>query len=125
MKNNRFWIIAFAVLLCVSALAWWFISYGNSGTEKIAKIYKAGQLLYTIDLNKVDESYEITVGDKQYNTILVENGRISITSASCPDQYCVHQGSISGGGLPLVCLPNQLIIKIETTSDDDVDIVSY
>ena len=33
-------------------------------------------------------------------------------SASCPDGLCVHQGAISDGLLPIVCLPNKVQIQI-------------
>ena len=46
------------------------------------------------------------------NTILVEPGRIRVSEADCPDQICVHQGFISDGTTPIVCLPNKLIIQI-------------
>ena len=46
------------------------------------------------------------------NTILVEPGRIRVSQAGCPDQVCVDQGFVSDGAVPIVCLPNKLIIQI-------------
>lgn len=42
----------------------------------------------------------------------VEPGRIRIVSATCPDQVCVRQGWISDSTVPVVCLPNQVIVEI-------------
>ena len=44
---------------------------------------------------------------------VVEGGRVRVSQADCPDQVCVNQGWISDGTVPIVCLPNQLIVQIE------------
>ena len=46
------------------------------------------------------------------NVVEVEPGRIRIVSATCPDQVCVRQGWISDSTVPVVCLPNQVIVEI-------------
>ena len=46
------------------------------------------------------------------NTVQVEPGRIRVSAADCPDQVCVHQGWISTGVVPIVCLPHQIVIEI-------------
>ena len=46
------------------------------------------------------------------NTVQVEKGRIRVSEADCPDQICVNQGWISGGAVPIVCLPHRLMIEI-------------
>ena len=51
------------------------------------------------------------------NMVLVEPGRIRVERADCPDQICVHQGYISDGSQPIVCLPNRLIIQIQGGGD--------
>ena len=52
-----------------------------------------------------------TSGNK--NVIAVEQGRIRMLSADCPDGSCVRQGWISGGIFPIVCLPNRVVITLE------------
>ena len=54
------------------------------------------------------------------NTIEVEHGRIRVREAGCPDQVCVGQGYISDGTVPIVCLPNKLVIEI-TGGGDSLD----
>ena len=51
------------------------------------------------------------------NTITAQPGRIRVESADCPDQVCVDQGWISDGTVPVVCLPNRLVIQIEGGGD--------
>ncbi len=55
----------------------------------------------------------LNTGDGEYNDILVENGKIRIADASCPDKLCVNMGYISEPLMPITCLPNHLVIRIE------------
>ena len=52
------------------------------------------------------------------NTILVEQGRIRVIEANCPDQVCVRQGAISGGYVPIACVPHGLVIDILNPEDE-------
>ena len=111
-------IVIFAVLVLVSAASILIMS-GRSQAVLIAEIYSNGQLVRSIDLNKVEESYTIELA---HNTVLVEHGQISMESADCPDQICVKQGPIKNGAYPIVCLPNRVEIRI--TNKAGVDAVT-
>lgn len=113
--------IVFIFLL--SAAAIFAMNYGKSGS-RTAEIYQNGALLYTIDLNTVTESYEITVNGENgaYNIILVEQGQISMKEASCPDKLCVHMGKIHNASLPVTCLPNKVVLRITSDTDYDNDV---
>jgi hypothetical protein len=92
----------------------------------IANIYQNGKCIYSIDLSSVKEPYTIKLsGEHGSNDVLVEHGRIRVLEADCPDKTCVHQGWISKSGIPIVCLPNKLLIKIEkNSSEEDIDVLS-
>lgn len=111
-------IIVIIFLLSAAALLW--IHYGKID-GRTAEIYQDGILLYTIDLNAVTESYEITVNGENgaRNIILVEQGQISMKEASCPDKLCVHMGKIHNASLPVTCLPNKVVIRIIPDTEND------
>lgn len=126
MKKEKLWLIIIAILLGVSIIASLFIQTIHQ-EGKIAEIYQEGKLVKTINLDTVKKAYTFTLEDEHggHNTILVEPGAISIQEADCPDQICVHQGKISDGIKPIVCLPHELVIKINGENvNDDVDILS-
>jgi len=86
-----------------------------------ARIYQDGKLLDTVDLAAVTEPYTIELdSDGRINVIEVEHGRIRMQTADCPDGTCVRTGWISRGVTPIVCLPNSLVIELES-SDNDID----
>ena len=85
---------------------------GETGT--IARIKLDGKVIEEIDLSALTEPKTIVVEGKDglTNTIVAEKGSIRVEKADCPDQICVRQGAISDGTVPIVCLPNKLIIEI-------------
>ena len=108
------------VLVCGGAL---FLPKEN-GT--MARITRDGNLLYEIDLRKETKQryIDITAEDGTIlNRISVELGRIRVEHANCPDQICVNQGWIHDNALPIVCLPNKLIIEI-TGGEEEADAVA-
>lgn len=120
-----FIIIALCLALTGSLLA---IFYADSdhGTY-IADIYQDGVLLQSIPLSEVTSPYRFTVTGEGgcTNEIEVRDGAIAVISADCPDKLCVHQGFISNTRLPIVCLPNRLVIRLRENSCDAPDALAY
>ena len=112
MFSTKFWIICIALLLCLSTAASVFVLYGNVDS-RVAKIYQDGTCINSIDLSSIDQGYTLEITGAVTNTIAVEPGRICVRDATCRDQVCVSQGWISSGILPIVCLPNALVIQVE------------
>ena len=95
----------------------------TSTTLLYADIYQNGELKQSILLSDVTESYTFTIYNEQdnFNQIQVRPGSIGITSASCPDQLCVHQGFIQTSLLPITCLPNRLVIQLRVEKPNEAD----
>ncbi len=112
MNKGTKWTVA--LLLLVVGVSFAAILMTRKDTPSpVARITQAGQLLREIRLDEVEEPYSFVVeGETGSNTILVEPGRIRISGADCPDQVCVHQGFISDGTVPIVCLPHKVMIEI-------------
>ncbi|NLO45238.1 MAG: NusG domain II-containing protein [Clostridiales bacterium] len=112
-NKNLIIFFSFAVFLSSAAL---FMSSRSPAKNGVAVIRKNGEILYTIELDNVAEPYFIDTGG---NILLVEKGRISVSSADCPDSLCVKQGAISRHSQVIVCLPNRLSISIENAADKE------
>ena len=54
-----------------------------------------------------DMTVESTQGT---NIVTVRDGAVAVTSADCPDHYCMQRGFCSGG-TEIVCLPNRLVLR--------------
>ena len=113
--KTKYWILIFAVLavLCI-LLSVLFFCTGRPGDR--ALVYSDGKLVRTIDL-KEDGEYTIKNGE-EWNVLTVKDGKICVSSASCKNQDCVHQGAANHGA-PIVCLPNHLVIQFEDAGELD------
>lgn len=47
-----------------------------------------------------------------YNLLVVDEERVWMQAADCPDQICVHHIPIMGSGESIICLPHKLVVEI-------------
>ena len=122
MKSNRFWIVIICGVMLVSTFATIFLQQGEASQ---ARIYVDGKLIESIDLAAYTEPYTFTV-ENEYgvNEITVDNGRICVSDADCPDKSCVRQGWIGGSAAPIVCLPHKLVIELYNNETPPVDAIA-
>lgn len=109
-------LVAVAVLAAAGIAVWLVMK--NAPTENpTAEIYQNGELIRVLPLS---EDCEFTISCTEgSNTVTVRDGAIMISSADCPDKVCVKTGAISGGAVPIVCLPHRLEIRVK--SGDSID----
>ena len=105
-------------LLLISAVVGWLFA-GKDG--KTAVVTLDGIILAEVDLSKVEVPYTLEAEGKHHNTIEFDRDRVRVSHADCPDQVCVDTGWIEDGTVPIVCLPNRLVIEI-TGEGDGLDI---
>ncbi|MBQ3355752.1 MAG: NusG domain II-containing protein [Clostridia bacterium] len=113
--KTRTWILLFSALAAVCLLCT-FLILNDASTGGTATVRSDGVTVMTLDLSK-DGEYRIA-SDYGMNTLRVENGKVSVISADCPSQDCVHHAPASSGA-PIVCLPNRLVITFSTAQEYD------
>lgn len=90
-----------------------------------AQISRNGELLQSIRLDRVEESYDLLftggANDEYYNKVRVEPGRIRVIEANCPQQVDVRAGWLSVPGQSAICIPHRFVIVIESDASDDID----
>lgn len=106
------WLVVFALVLLVVLTVTF-----NRRSAGTAEIYHDGTLVRTVDL-RVDSIFTLGEGMK----IRVNDGKISVIDSDCPDKVCVSQGEIDSGGIPIVCVPNRVVIIIPT-GEPEVDVI--
>lgn len=109
MKKN---IITAAVIaaVCAAAAFVWVNMRGVNPHGAAAEIYLDGALYRTLPLSQDCEL--IVQTERGSNTVTVRGGAVAVTEADCPDKVCVRTGAVSGGGVPIVCLPHRLEIRV-------------
>ena len=116
--STRVWILGILAVALVSVGILGVRAANAGGT--VAVITQGGTEVRRIDLDRVEAPYTLTFDteDGGHNCVLVEPGGISVTEANCPDQVCVRQGTIHNDLLPIVCLPNELVVTIEGAGEE-------
>lgn len=123
-KNDR----KLVLLILIAALAaFGILKIYQQKTTKCgeAVVYIAGEEQGRYPLDQELEK-KIVQNDGSYNLLVIKEGKAYVTDASCPDQICVHHQGISKRNESIVCLPNQLVVKIENASEEsDVDLSTH
>lgn len=127
--NDKAVSLLITILLClVSGLSLIAIFRPAShSADCFAEIYQDGELLASIPLDGSRAPYRFTVTGENgcVNELEVRPDSIGIVAADCPDKLCVQQGFIDNAKLPIVCLPNRLVIRLRETDTITVDTVTY
>lgn len=105
--KTRHWIILLAVLFLLSVAAA-LLLYLHRPQAKTVKVISDGKTVAVLDLSEDTELVVPFEGGS--NTVTVRGGKVSVTDASCPDRYCMQYGA-KDGGLPIICLPNHLVLQ--------------
>lgn len=120
MSKQKILIIVCALIFLSGIAGSVLVLLTPHGTQ--VNIVQDGTVLYTIDLTTAqDQTLEIEYKGRT-NIVQIENRRIHMLEAECPDQTCVHMGWLDSGFMPIVCLPNHLSIEY-AGSGDDIDAV--
>lgn len=79
----------------------------NTASGSEAVILVKNNELYRLPLNK---DTHIDLGT---NVVKIENGEVSVESATCPDKVCVHHSPIKNRGESIICVPNGVVVEVE------------
>lgn len=100
-------------MLCVISALFAFRS-GSAGDRVV--VTAGGEIYGTYPLS---EDREITVEQAGHiNKIIIKDGRVQMAEASCHNQICVNQGAISLDRETIVCLPNRVVVRVESEGGD-------
>lgn len=121
--------ISIIILILLASICFIFYSRKKETSPGIANIYQNGILIDTIVLsNSEDKIIYLTNDSGHSNTLCIKDHDLCIIEADCPDKLCVKQGYLGGSLVPIVCLPNRLIITHSNypgNVKEDVDAITY
>lgn len=112
MFKKKDFILIIAVLVIVGVMLL-FMQLGNkAGETVIIKIDGEKYGEYPVNKNTIIDIENETGSNK----LVIENGKVYMKSADCPDKYCVEHKPIENMNETIVCLPHKLVVEI--TSDN-------
>jgi len=116
-KNDRILIIAILAISVIVFLLYNVIGRKDAGFITI-KVDGVTQGTYSLS---EDQEIEINGGT---NLLLIEDGKADMIEADCPDKLCVKQKAISKNMENIICLPNEVIVEVESSEDSEYDAVT-
>lgn len=119
-KRDRIFLFATAVV-CFLLLGYYVLGHGEKGA--IAVVTVDGEVYGEYQLDE-EQVVEIKKDGKVTNTLTIADQKADMTDADCPDLLCVHQKAISKDGETIVCLPNKVVVTIESKEQSDMDAVA-
>lgn len=106
--------ILIASLLLYGTMEWFVRSTTSDQTVAVVS-YKDKEIL-RIDM-KIDDTY-IVQGTLGEVFIEVENGRVRVEKETSPYHLCSIQGWVQYANVPIVCLPNHIVVMIQNSAED-------
>ena len=117
-KNDLILVLLVFVAAGIFFAGHLFTSQKSAG---VVEIQIDGKVVETLDLQK-ERAFKINGGT---NTVQIENGKVKMAAANCPDQICVHHNKISRNKETIICLPDKVVITIENGEDSGIDILQH
>ncbi|WP_432408259.1 NusG domain II-containing protein [Wukongibacter sp. M2B1] len=126
MKRLDIIIIVLIIAIAGGSLGILRMNSNKKYEEKYVEVYVDGELIKTIMFNSTTNTEPFTVQTSNgINVIKIENGKVRMTEADCPDQICIKDGPISEPGEMLVCLPHKVVVEVKGKGEAKVDELSY
>ena len=110
-------IVALAVLLLAIGTAVVFYSCLGSSSRDTATITHKGEVVDKVILSALNEEKTVTIDGTYHLTIALTEAGVQVTESDCPTQDCVRTGTISRPGQSIVCLPEQVEVRLDGEGD--------
>lgn len=118
IKKND--IILFALVTIIALTVFLFYSVTGKSDEGIVIIKVDGEIQGRYSLIE-NQTIEINDGT---NILIIKDGEADMVEAECPDKLCVNQKPVSKNHENIICLPNKVVVEVESNENSDYDAVT-
>lgn len=112
-KKTRNDIILLAGILLLASLCLIIFRFTKTEGDSVL-ITLNGSPYKTLPLSEYTEL--VVQNEQQSNVVVVRDGKVYVSEASCPDKICKKHRPISRVGETIVCLPNKMTLRIFSQS---------
>lgn len=107
-KNDKLLIIIILSIAILSALC----VYIFRAPSELVKVYVDNELVEEFSLHE-NTQYLIHASNGGTNLLVIEDGKVFVKEASCPDKVCMQTDIFTEFTHTILCLPNNVTIVIE------------
>jgi hypothetical protein len=124
LKLNKYDIILTIIVSLIAFILLGYILFAdNQNNETKAVVYFQNQRVHEFDLN--DKSQEFFEIEATNGLIVIEkkDGKVRVINETSRNNICSIQGWSNSRINPIVCLPNHLYVRIESSVEEDLDVI--
>jgi hypothetical protein len=77
-----------------------------------------------LSLSRADDGVRQVEGPLGLTEIEIRNGQVRVLSSSCPLKLCQRAGWIGAAGEMIVCLPNEVVVRLSGRPPRGIDALS-
>ncbi len=115
-------LILIVLLMILGIVPLFFIfTNDNVGNKINIDVNKTRYGTYSL---KKNQTIRIKQPNGHVNIVEIKNGKARMKYSTCTNQNCVHQGDIESENQNIVCLPNKVIVTVDSSDDSNFDSVS-
>ena len=118
LKKNDIILVLIIVIVAMSAFLLHSVIGGKGASCVTIKVQGEIQGVYSL---AEDQEIEINGGT---NILLIKNGKADMIEADCPDKLCVNQKAVSKNNENIICLPNKVIVEVDSSENSEFDAVT-
>ena len=125
IKKADIFLFVLLVILGLALSIPGFVSRGSEGSAGVptVAIRVAGEVFDSCPLNQ-EKTITVPQGN-HLNKVIIKDGKVQMEEATCHNQLCVKQGTISKVHQRIICIPNRVVVEIVSSTDGgDVDVIS-
>jgi len=116
MKNIKLWVGLCAVILTFGVIGSYIVI--RESDDAWIEIVQDGNMLYNFNLEQAENQIINIEYKGKTNVLEIKEHKIYVLEADCPDQICKDRGFLESSNLPVICLPNRLVIQFVQNKND-------
>ncbi|HHX10563.1 MAG TPA: NusG domain II-containing protein [Firmicutes bacterium] len=106
-------LLALSIILAAVAGGIWVYSSGIfRQTPDMLLVTSGDKMVIWRQLKNIPDGTIPVEGPLGTTIVEVERGRVRVLSSPCPEHICMNTGWISKPGQIIVCMPNQVVVRI-------------
>jgi hypothetical protein len=109
------------ILLALIPVAVLKLSAAGGATD-VVEIQVSGRKV--LSLNRSESGLREVRGPLGLTRIEIREGRVRVASSPCPLKICERAGWIESAGEMIVCLPNEVVVRLPGNAGKDLDALS-
>lgn len=122
-KNNHLDLVIIACMIAIGLLVMIVVLFVQKDGEMVT-VEVSGREVASFPLSE-DVTYVIDGKNGGTNTLMIKDGYAWVEEASCPDGLCRNMGKIHNSSQSIICLPNEVVIRITGGEDSEIDAVIH